>query len=180
MAEHTKPRKNQVPLAEVEQLVAAYQGRLIHYAFRFVHNRQVAEDMVQEAFLRYIRNPLQYGEPPQRVSWLYRVVHNLCIDWLKKESHHSEVHQRLQRQASDTRVPPGVVLLDQWQYLERLMSRLNKKQQQVMLLFYRDGLTYQQIVDITGFSMSNVGMLLFRGLKKMRQMMIADGRTSDG
>ena len=163
--------------AEIEQLLAAYQGPLIRYAYRLVHDRQVAEDMVQEAFLRFVRRPLEYGEPRQRVAWFYRVVHNLCVDWLKRESKRSDIYERIRRQSSEGETPAGVVSMDRWQYLEGLLGRLNEKQKHVMMLFFREGLSYKEIADVTGFSMSNVGMLLHRGLKKMRDMMDAEGRT---
>jgi RNA polymerase sigma-70 factor (ECF subfamily) len=166
-------------VAEVEQLLAAYQGPLIRYAYRLVHDRQVAEDMVQEAFLRFVRRPLAYGEPRQRVAWFYRVIHNLCVDWLKRESKRADIYERIRRQTSDGETPPGVVSMDRWRYLEGLLGRLNEKQGQVMLLFFREGLSYKEIVEVTGFSMSNVGMLLHRGLKRVREIMDAEGRAVD-
>jgi len=172
------PRPQHAP-SEVEQLLTAYQGPLIRYAYRLVHDRQVAEDMVQEAFLRFVRRPLEYGEPRQRVAWFYRVVHNLCVDWLKRESKRSDIYERIRKQTSEGETPAGVVSMDRWQYLEGLVNQLNEKQRHVILLFFQEGLSYKEIADVTGFSMSNVGMLLHRGLKKMRSMMDAEGRTLD-
>ncbi len=164
---------------EIEQLLAAYQGPLIRYAYRLVHDRQVAEDVVQEAFLRFVRRPLEYGEPRQRVAWFYRVIHNLCVDWLKRETKRSDIYERIRRHSTEGETPTGVVSLDRWQYLEGMLGRLNEKQRHVMLLFFQEGLSYKEIAEVTGFSMSNVGMLLHRGLKKMRDMMDAEGRTMD-
>ncbi len=165
--------------SEVEQLLAEYQGPLIRYAYRLVHDRQIAEDVVQEAFLRFVRRPLEYGEPRQRVAWFYRVTHNLCVDWLKRESKRSDIYERIRRQTSEGDTPTGVISIDKWQYLEGLLGQLNEKQKHVMLLFFQEGLSYKEIAEVTGFSMSNVGMLLHRGLKKMREMMDAEGRTMD-
>lgn len=164
---------------EIEQLLAAYQGPLIRYAYRLVHDRQVAEDVVQEAFLRFVRRPLEYGEPRQRVAWFYRVIHNLCVDWLKRETKRSDIYERIRRDTSEGQTPAGVISMDRWRYLEGLLGRLNEKQKQVMLLFFEEGLSYKEIAEVTGFSMSNVGMLLHRSLKKMRDMMDAEGRTMD-
>lgn len=163
--------------AEIERLLAAYQGPLIRYAYRLVHDRQIAEDVVQEAFLRFVRRPLEYGGPRQRVAWFYRVIHNLCVDWLKRETKRSDIYERIRRQSSEGAVPNGVVSMDRWRYLEGLLNRLNEKQKHVMLLFFQEGLSYKEIADVTGFSMSNVGMLLHRGLKKLRDMMETEGRT---
>lgn len=169
-----RPRRH---LAEVEQLLATYQGPLIRYAYRLVHDRQVAEDMVQEAFLRFVRQPLEYGEPRQRVAWFYRVVHNLCVDWLKRETKRADIYERIRRQSPDGTSPAGVVSMDRWRHLEGLLRQLNEKQRHVMLLFFQEGLSYREIAEITGYSMSNVGMLLHRGLKRVREMMDAQGHT---
>ena len=167
----------QQPAVELEQMLEQYQGPLLRYAYRLVHDRQVAEDVVQEAFLRFVRRPLEYGEPRQRVAWFYRVVHNLCVDWLKRETKRSDIYERIRRQSSEGAVPTGVVSMDRWRYLEGLLNRLNEKQKQVMLLFFQEGLSYKEIADVTGFSMSNVGMLLHRGLKKMRELMDNEGQS---
>lgn len=163
--------------SEVEQLLAAYQGQLIRYAYQMVRDRQVAEEMVQEAFLRFVRHPPTYGVPLQHRAWFYRVVRNLCLDWLQRESKRATIYERIRQETLKDEAPTGVVSLDRWQYLVGLLSRLNEKQRQVILLFYQEGLSYEEIVEVTGFSKSNVGMLLHRGLKRMRKMMEAEGRT---
>ena len=174
MTQRARPQEN---LAEVEQLLATYQGPLIRYAYRMVHNRQVAEDVVQESFLRFVQRPLEYGEPRQRVAWFYRVVHNLCVDWLKRETKRADIYERIRRQSPDGEMPAGVVSMDRWRYLEGMLGRLNDKQRHVMLLFFQEGLSYKEIAVVTGFSMSNVGMLLHRGLQRLREIMDAEGRT---
>lgn len=169
-----------VPAEEVEALLDECQGPLIRYAYRLVHNRELAEDMVQEAFLRYVRKPLDYGEPRQRVAWLYRVTHNLCVDWLKRESKRTEIYERIRKQPRPSNDGSEIVALDRWQHLERLMDKLNDKQRQVILLFFQEGLSYKEIAEVTGYSMSNVGMLLHRGLKKLKKMLERDNIEFNG
>jgi len=124
---------------------------------------------VQEAFLRYVRRPLEYGEPRQRVAWLYRVTHNLCVDWLKRETKRTEVHKAVQRESPSEETGEHVIALDRWRHLKEMLDELSGKQREVILLFFQDGLSYKEITEVTGYSMSNVGMLLHRGLKKLRE-----------
>ena len=56
-----------------------------------------------------------------------------------------------------------------------IVLELSENQRSVILLFFEEGLSYKEIASITGFSMSNVGMLLHRGLKKLRKMLERDG-----
>ena len=76
----------------LESLVREHQSALIGYAYRMVRDWELAQDLVQEAFVRYLRSPLEYGEPRQRAAWLFRVTRNLCIDVGKRESRREDVH----------------------------------------------------------------------------------------
>jgi RNA polymerase sigma-70 factor (ECF subfamily) len=165
--------------ADLESMLEAYQGPLIRYAYRLLRDRHLAEDMVQEAFLRYVRRPLAYGEPRQRVAWLYRVVHNLCVDWLTRESKRSEIYERIGRQHPIQNVDARAVAMDNWHALQRYLARLSDDQRRVVLLFFEEGLSYKEIAVVTGFSMSNVGMLLHRALKKLRKLLDHDGFRID-
>ncbi len=163
------------PGADLESMIAACQSALIRYAYRLLRDRHLAEDMVQEAFLRYVRRPLEYGEHRQRVAWLYRVVHNLCIDWLTRETKRSEIYDRIGKDGPAFSGDSGIVGMDNWQHLQRYLLELSENQRAVVLLFFEEGLSYKEIATVTGFSMSNVGMLLHRGLKRLRTMLERDG-----
>lgn len=161
--------------ADVESMMSAWQSALIRYAYRLVRDRHLAEDMVQEAFLRYVRRPLEYGEERQRVAWLYRVVHNLCIDWLTRETKRGEIYDRILKEHRGFDNESTAVGMDNWQHLQRYLLELSDNQRVVILLFFEEGLSYKEISSVTGFSMSNVGMLLHRGLKRLRTMLERDG-----
>ena len=161
--------------ADIESMMSAWQSALIRYAYRLLRDRHLAEDMVQEAFLRYVRRPLEYGEQRQRVAWLYRVVHNLCIDWLTRETKRGEIYDRIVKEHHGFYSESKLVGMDNWQHLQRYLLELSENQRAVILLFFEEGLSYKEISSVTGFSMSNVGMLLHRGLKRLRTMLERDG-----
>src|SRR5688572_7765335 len=68
-------------------LVQRHSERFYRLAYRYVHNRETAEDIVQDAFLKLWEAPERWQ--PERNSkfttWFYRVVVNLCLDWQKKK-----------------------------------------------------------------------------------------------
>lgn len=153
---------------DVEALVATHQNGLIRYAFRLVRSREMAQDIVQDAFVRYLRKPLDYGEPKQRAAWLFKVTHNLCIDRIKRESKRGEIHRKVDHPGVESLPITEILSADRWKRLEELLVSVSKDQRTVIVLFFQEGLAYKEISKITGFSMSNVGMLLHRGLKKLR------------
>ena len=163
--------------ADVEALVDAHENGLLRYAQRLLRSRESAQDVVQDAFVRYLRKPLAYGEPRQRAGWLYRVTHNLCIDLIKRESKRGEIYDRLEMPAITKLPVAGVLAAEQWDRLDRLLEHVSDDQRTVILLFFQEELSYKEIAEVTGFSMSNVGMLLLRGLKKLRSMIDEKGYT---
>lgn len=160
---------------EFERLIDEHQNGLIRYAYRMVKNRELAQDMAQDAFIRYIKNPPRYGLPKQRASWLFRVTHNLCIDYMKRESLRRDIYDRVEK---PTDIPlPGnkLVAQESWGAIEPYLNQLSENQQSVIFLFFQEDKTYKEIEAVTDLSLSNVGMLLHRGLKKIKKLMEEEG-----
>ena len=69
------------------ELVERHTTRFYRLAYRYVQNRETAEDLIQDAFLKLWENPASWQ--PERNSkfttWFYRIVVNLCLDWQKKK-----------------------------------------------------------------------------------------------
>lgn len=154
---------------DIESLVETYQGPLVRYATRLVGNRELAQDVVQETFLKYLERPLRFGEPRQWASWLYRVTHNRCIDILKRDSRRRQLNLFAPKPASVE--PPGEGLIgeEQRRAVGRWLAKLKPEHRAVVLLFFDEGKTYKEICEITGLSSSNVGMILHRSLKRLRK-----------
>lgn len=162
---------------DIKALVDEHQNGLIRYAYRLLRSRELAQDVVQDAFLRYLRKPLDYGEPRQRAAWLYKVTHNLCIDLVKRESRRGEIYNRLEL-PTVTKLPVVEIFAsERWERLDRLLEGLSDNQRSVVLLFFQEGLSYKEISEVTGLSMSNVGMLLHRALKKLRSLIEEENMT---
>lgn len=154
--------------SEFESVVAEHQARLLRYARRLVRDSDSAQDIVQEAFLRYLKDPPQCADPRQLQSWLYRVTHNLCVDLIRKESRRRERFERMEPPALSA--PPSTQDLeaeDVRKIVDHLLERLSATQRTVILLRLREGKTYREISEITGMSVSNVGFHLFQALKKL-------------
>lgn len=154
--------------ASVEALVAEHEAALLRYAGRLIRNEDSAQDIVQETFVRYLKNgPRAQEHPRQRVNWLFRVAHNLSIDLIRKE--------RRMRESTEQMDPPEPVasaaeIVEAEQTRERLgglLERLTENQRAVIVLKFQEKKTYREIAAITGLSISNVGFLIHRGLKRL-------------
>jgi len=95
MTGNTRREQKEKRTAEFEAIVSFYEVRLIRYVARIVNNQDLAQDVVQDAFVRLFRNWKDELVPGPKISgWLYRVAHNRAVDLVRKQSRRSELHKR--------------------------------------------------------------------------------------
>ena len=159
----------------VERALAEFESPLVGYAYGFVKDIERARDIVQDTFIRLCQQDVSKVRDGLK-TWLFTVCRNRALDVLRKESRVSELNEtEFARRASPAMSPD--LTLDHAERLDqvmRYMARLPENQQTVILLKFRDGLSYQEISDLTGLSCGNVGFLIHTGLKRMRELLPAD------
>ena len=161
------------------EIVALYQDKLYHMAFRMLGSRQEAEDVTQEAFLRVYRNLDRYDESLKFSTWIYRIATNLCIDRLRKRrmsyslDAESNEHDGLDGYAlipSDDRTPESEMLLSETQRIVReAIETLPAKYKSVMVLRYLHDLSLQEIGEILDMPVTTVKTRVHRGREFLRK-----------
>jgi len=161
------------------ELVALYQDKLYHMAFRMLGNRQEAEDVTQEAFLRVYRNLDRFDEGQKFSTWIYRIATNLCIDRLRKRKQtfsldaESTEHEGLDGYAvipSDDRTPESEMLLTETQRIVReAIETLPAKYKSVMVLRYLLDLSLQEIGEVLDMPVTTVKTRVHRGREFLRK-----------
>ena len=166
-------RFKQEPVRWLPAVLGRYEAPLLRHASSVLADAGLAQDVVQECFLKLIAN----GQPIQNLSaWLHRVTHNLAVDQLRDEAR----RQRLHAAASEARVPlPSVEgeLLgrEKASLLERAMEGLTPNERAVLHLKLKAGKSYREISAITGLSSGNVGYLIHQAVKKLAARLKAAG-----
>jgi RNA polymerase sigma-70 factor (ECF subfamily) len=161
------------------EIVALYQDKLYHMAFRMLGSRQEAEDVTQEAFLRVYRNLDRYDESMKFSTWIYRIATNLCIDRLRKRKAiysldaESNEHEGLDGYAlipSDNRTPESETLLTETQRIVReAIDTLPAKYKSVMVLRYLHDLSLQEIGEVLDMPVTTVKTRVHRGREFLRK-----------
>ncbi|WP_256761610.1 RNA polymerase sigma factor SigW [Cohnella sp. WQ 127256] len=161
------------------EIVDMYKDKLYHLAYRMTGNRQEAEDVVQETFLRVYKNLDRYDENQKFSTWIYRIATNLCIDRLRKRKAvysldaESSEHEGLDGYAmlpSDDRTPESELLLSETQKLIRgAIATLPVKYKSVMILRYLQDMSLQEISDVLGMPVTTVKTRVHRGREFMRK-----------
>jgi RNA polymerase sigma-70 factor (ECF subfamily) len=155
--------------AWIGPVVERYERPLMSYAAHLL-DADRAGDVVQETFCRLCRSPRAKVEPliPQ---WLYRVCRNLAMDIRRKE--------RRMRPSPDqpTLAHPGpgpdamTEQRDEAARLAHALTRLTDRQQELLRLKFQQALSYKQIAQTTGLSVSNVGFILHTAIAQLKNQL---------
>ena len=139
----------------------AEESGLLRYAIGLVGRRSVAEEIVQETFLR-LHQCWDEVENPR--AWLYRSIRNLAINHLRDRKPESELKD--DTAATEESPTPEVMGRNEAIGMMRLLlAEMPEDDKALLQLKYHDDLKYQQISQRTGLSVSNVGYRLHHVLK---------------
>jgi RNA polymerase sigma-70 factor (ECF subfamily) len=152
----------------------------LSYALRLAGQLNIAEDLVQEAFMK-LHEQFDAVREPRR--WLYRTVHNLALNQRRKDSKIVALHVNNEEDApgpvepTDTQPLPDeqIARLEGIGLVRLSLETLDKRSRELVKLKFNDGLSYKEISVRTGLSVGNVGYLLHHALKA-----IGDELTKNG
>ena len=162
----------------VRSAVGRYERPLLAYALRIVGGRDVerARDVVQETFARLCKE--RHGGPngPADVNgnlgpWLYTVCRNAALDARRKARREMALVESVDESVASAAAPPDEAAerADSTSQVLKLLGRLPENQQEVIRLKFQHQMSYRQISQITGHSETNVGFLIHRGIKSIRE-----------
>ena len=144
-------------------LVNRHKDRIYTYILLIVKNQELAEDIVQDTFIKVI-NTLRRGKYQEKgvfLSWVMRIAHNLIIDFYRKEKNlktysndDSEVDLFNSAKYSDDNVEELLVKDQITSDVRRLVDELPNDQKEVILLRHYGGLSFKEIADQTGVSIN--------------------------
>ncbi len=155
---------------------------LFRYIWLKVGDRHLAEDLTGDVFVRMLAALPRY-RPMQATfrAWLYRIAHNLVMDYYRKESNHKSVSL----QHAETRGEEEATihtLFEQKLTLERLriaLQSLEQTQREAVALRFLSGLSLQEAAVVMGKTKAALKALQHRGLSALRSALAQEG-ASDG
>jgi RNA polymerase sigma-70 factor (sigma-E family) len=151
------------------ELYAAHAPRAGRLAFVLTRDRELAEDVAQEAFARLITHLPSIRDPDAVEAYLRRSVLNLCRKhWRRMSRERSFLRQEGPVIATKTSAQPDVARRDQ---LARGLDRLPYRQRAALVLRFYEDLTERQTAQALGCAVGTVKSLVFRGLRALREEM---------
>lgn len=161
----------------VKDALARFERPLVSYAHRITGDLDAARDVVQDVFFRLLE--ANRGEVQDHLApWLFRVCRNRALDLQRKERPMRSTTADKAAASSIAGAPSGgpspAAVAERRQSVGRaldLMQQLPQRQQEVVRLKFQQGLSYAEISEVTGHSVSYVGNLLHHALAGLRQLM---------
>jgi RNA polymerase sigma-70 factor (ECF subfamily) len=163
----------------IGSVVARYEGPLILYAQRILGgDLPAARDVVQETFLKLCRVPRAEVEGHE-AAWLYTVCRRNALDVKRKERRMSLITDEAAASFASPMPDPAATTerSDSVAEVLRMLEKLPENQKEAIVLKFGHGLSYKQIAQVTGHSVSNVGFLIHAGLKAVRQRIVLSAES---
>jgi RNA polymerase sigma-70 factor (ECF subfamily) len=163
----------------VEELFAALESPLLAYALRLAGQLSVAEDIVQEAFMRL---HTQFDEVREPRRWLYRTVHNLALNQRRDAAKIVPLEPPNQTsapglEAADTQPLPDeqIVRMEGIGQVRLSLENLDQRSRELIQLKFNENLSYKEISGRTGLTVGHVGYLLHHAIKSLADELKKNG-----
>lgn len=154
-------------------LVDAYKNMAFTLALKLVKNREDAEELSQDSFIKAYQKLNTFKGDAKFSTWLYSIVYRNSISFLrKKKIDYTDLNSVSFKIAEDSQVSDPINMLkfeEQKKYVQKAIDRLPEIDAFLVTLFYLNESSVEEIEEITGLSNSNVKTKLFRARKKLQE-----------
>ena len=169
------------------ELVVRFERPVFSLIARMVQDSGTAEDLAQETFVKAYRSLRSYDPSRKLSSWLFKIAHNTTIDHLRRHTPETvpleappdeEGRGGLAAVLTDSSAEDPSAAAerrDMARSLERAIARLRPEYREAVVLFYIEGVSYQEICEATGLPLGTVKTNLHRARKELAQEMTAMG-----
>lgn len=143
---------------DFDEVVKIYLKPVYNFVYRFVSDRDTAEDLTQETFVKAWKNLKKFDKNKNLRTWLFAVAKNTTFDWLKKKkelpfsSFEDEEGNNFLENISDDEILPDEILArkDLAEELEKILQKLPLHHRAILLLHYKEDFSLHEIAEILG------------------------------
>lgn len=157
-------------LQQASVLFERYNKRIFNFLARMTMDREVAEDLTQNVFLRMIKYKSSYREGNRFQSWIYQVARNVFSDHYQavknKRADFVDVEKMSDRMADHD---DSERMDEQERLLQRSMSMLNEEQRELLVLTRFQHMKYEEVAVIMNTTVANIKVKVHRAIGKLRE-----------
>lgn len=165
-------------------LIERYQTKIFTSIYLLVKNRELAEDIFQETFIKIIENLRQgrYQEEGKFLSWAGRIAHNLVIDHFRKEKNRTQSIQPNgidlieNLVVEDENIEQALIRRETYSHLYYCIHQLPDDQKEVLIMRHYAEMSFKEIADLTDVSINTALGRMRYALQNLRKLMM-DSQT---
>lgn len=177
--------------AAFTMLVEKYKQPVMNLAYRTLHDLTEAEDLAQNVFVQVFKSAARYETTAKFSTWLFTIARNLCLNEIRRRSRHPaesldaphpEQEEQPKHQIEDRKqpAPPQKLLEGELvRKVEEAIQALPENQRTALLLCRQDELSYEEIAEVLGCSVSATKSLIHRGRETLKARLKPYLRTGE-
>jgi len=151
-----------------------YYPRVRRFILGLVRDESLADDLVQETFIRIQQNQDRLRDPSKVSSWIFRIAYNLCQDHFRKRKESSLDEDGIKEKTGDPEEVGVEKEMEQRQMGECVQDKVNllpEPLRAVIILFDTMDLSHQEIAETLGITVENVKVRLHRARRKLKAIL---------
>lgn len=153
-----------------EEIVDKYMEKLIYFIYGFVKRIDVAEDLAQDVFVYILVNKQKYDLEHSLKTYLYMIAKSRAINYIKKENKITYLQDK-EFVFTEEEIEESIFNEEKSQKLKQAINKLPEPQNQIIYLVDIEELSYNEICNIFGMSLSKIKTLIHRGRKKLKKIL---------
>ncbi len=163
----------------LDELIVRYQHRLLRYLLFLTGNREMAEDLFQEVWMRVLTRGGQFNGKARFETWLFTIARNLVIDYRRKRTMSSldelfeigsDDDRPMSIEVADSQPTPfdSFSSIEDREHIATALLQLDTLYREVLVLRFHEELTLEEIARVTRAPLSTVKSRLYRGLAAIK------------
>lgn len=165
---------------DFEHLYETYHHQLFQYLFYMVRNREIAEELVQEVYIKVLKSYRSFKGKSSEKTWLYSIAKHIAIDWIRSQNRKKRKWEGKQYEWSerefeikDPSLSPEEIIQKkaEMQEVYHMLKKCTIDQQQVIIFRYIQELSIQETAEILGWTVSKVKTTQHRAIKALKEML---------
>lgn len=152
-------------------LVDNYKSMVFSLAFKMTKNREEAEEISQDTFIKAYKNLNKFKGDSKFSTWLYRIAYHTSLDNLKKNKNNNstfEINEITFNQIQSVEnILEGIERKERAKIMDACLNKLADEERSIIWMFYYDELSLKEIIKVTDLSEANLKVKLHRARKKL-------------
>ena len=161
-------------LEAFEKLLYAYERPIYSYVYRLVRQKEDAQDLTQETFVKLYKHIDVVDTDKNFRAWVYKIATNTVYDWLRKKQKRQEMFiiddPNVQFESIDVQTPyQDMQNVERAKDVETALEKVRPVYRAVLLLFYWQGFGYTEIAHVLSLPLNTVKTYLYRAKHALKQ-----------